>query len=264
MKITLKSQYDHFTTNQKPKYIEWTNEPAEITCYANEFVKTINTPTEKSIALLIEPRSLYPDIYEWMEENNSRFKYVFTHDSRLLQKDNAKLILFGGVWESRPAEKTKNISMISSQKTLCPLHRTRLRLAYELATRIDCYGYNGHRIDTISAHAPYRYAVVIENYIDNDWFTEKICNCFANKTIPIYVGARNIGKYFNADGIIQIVPEDLTSIIVSVQDVVKSLKPEEEYNKHLEAIEDNYRRVQDYYCFEDWFYKKYKDLLEGV
>ena len=69
MKITLKSQYDHFTTNQKPKYIEWTNEPTEITCYANEFVKTINTPTEKSIALLIEPRSLYPDIYEWMEEN---------------------------------------------------------------------------------------------------------------------------------------------------------------------------------------------------
>ena len=257
MKITLKSQYDHFTTNQKPKYIEWTNEPAEITCYANEFVKTINTPTEKSIALLIEPRSLYPDIYEWMEENNNRFKYVFTHDSRLLKKDNAKLILFGGVWESRPAEKTKNISMISSQKTLCPLHKTRLRLAYELATRIDCYGYNGRRIDTISAHAPYRYAVVIENYIDDYWFTEKICNCFANKTIPIYSGALKIGDYFNADGIIQVVPEDIKTVI-------ETLRPEEEYYKHLEAIEDNYRRVQDYYCFEDWLYKRYGGLLNGL
>lgn len=258
MKITLKSQYDHFTTNQKPKYIEWTNEPTGITCYANEYVETVDTPKEKSIALLIEPRSLYGGVYDWMEKNYDRFKYVFTHDSVLLSKlPNAKLILFGGVWASDPQEKTKNISMISSDKHLCPLHDIRYNLCRQLERYIDCYGYNGHRIDTISAHAPYRYAVVIENYIDDYWFTEKICNCFANKTIPIYSGALKIGDYFNADGIIQVVPED-------IKDVVKSLKPEEEYKKHLEAVEDNFQRVKKYYCFEDWFYHTYKDLLEGI
>lgn len=257
MKIRLRSQYDHFTVGQTPKYIEWSQD-GEVNCYANEFVKTVDTPKEKSIALLIEPRSLYGGVYDWMEVNYAKFKYVFTHDSILLSKlPNAKLILFGGVWASDPQEKTKNISMISSDKHLCPLHDIRYNLCRQLERYIDCYGYNGHRIDTISAHAPYRYAVVIENYIDDYWFTEKICNCFANKTIPIYVGARNIEKYFNADGIIQVVPED-------IKDVVKSLKPEEEYNKHLEAIEDNFQRVKKYYCFEDWFYLTYKDLLEGI
>ena len=257
MKITLKSQYDHFTTSQEPQYIEWTKEPTGITCYANEYVETVDTPKEKSIALLIEPRSLYGGVYDWMEKNYDKFKYVFTHDSRLLKLPNAKLMLFGGVWASDPQEKTKNISMISSDKHLCPLHDIRYNLCRQLERYIDCYGYNGHRIDTISAHAPYRYAVVIENYIDNDWFTEKICNCFANKTIPIYVGALKIGDYFNTDGIIQVVPEDIKTII-------ETLSPEEEYYKHLEAIEDNYRRVQDYYCFEDWLYKRYGGLLNGL
>ena len=75
--------------------------------------------------------------------------------------------------------------------------------------------------------------------------------------IPIYVGALKIGDYFNTDGIIQVVPEDIKTII-------ETLSPEEEYYKHLEAIEDNYRRVQDYYCFEDWLYKRYGGLLNGL
>lgn len=257
MKITLHSEYDHFTISQKPKFIEWTTEPTGIDCYVNEWVKDVSTPPEQSIALLIEPRSLYGEVYDWMMHNYFRFKYIFTHDSELLKLPNSKLILFGGVWASDPQEKTKNISMISSTKELCPLHTVRLNLCRRLDSKIDCYGYNGHRIDTISAHAPYRFAVVIENYIDDYWFTEKICNCFANKTIPIYYGARKITEFFNPNGIIQAVPEEIPTLI-DVMDCEKT------YNEHIEAVEDNFNRVKDYYCFEDWFYKKYKDLLEGI
>lgn len=257
MKITLHSEYDHFTISKQPKYIEWTNKPTGLDCYVNEYVKTVSTPPEQSIALLIEPRSLYGEVYDWMNENANKFKYVFTHDNELLKLPNAKKILFGGVWASDPKEKTKNISMISSNKHLCPLHDVRYNLCRQLENKIDCYGWNGHRIDTISAHAPYRFAVVIENYIDDYWFTEKICNCFANKTIPIYYGARKIGKYFNLDGIIQAVPEEIPALI-------EILNCEKTYKEHLWAVEDNYKRVKDYYCFEDWFYNEYKGVLDGI
>lgn len=256
MKITLHSQYDNFTIGQKPKYIEWTSEPTGLDCYVNEYVKDVNS--DNAIAILIEPRSLYPDVYSWMVENAYRFKVVFTHDSILLKAlPNAKLMLFGGVWASDPQEKTKNISMISSTKNLCPLHDVRLSLCRRLDRKIDCYGHNGHRIDTISAHGPYRFAVVIENYIDDYWFTEKICNCFANKTIPIYYGAQKIEKFFNPNGIIKVVPEEIETLI-------DAMDCERTYKNHIAAVEDNYRRVKDYYCFEDWLYKTYGGLLDGL
>lgn len=256
MKITLHSEYQNFTLDKKPKYIEWTTAETGLHCYVNQYV--ITTPEPNSIALLIEPRVLQPDNYRHIQEHYTDYKYVFTHDSYLLATvPNARKILFGGIWASDPQEKTKNISLISSQKQLCPLHIERLKLAYSLNRKIDCYGYNGHLVDTITAHAPYRFAVVIENYIDEDWFTEKICNCFANKTIPIYYGAINIGRYFNADGIIMAHPSEIPSLI-------DKLDPVEEYNKRLEAVEDNYKRVQKYAVFEDWFYNMYKDLLEAL
>ena len=134
MKITLHSEYDHFTISKQPKYIEWTNKPTGLDCYVNEYVKTVSTPPEQSIALLIEPRSLYGEVYDWMNENANKFKYVFTHDNELLKLPNAKKILFGGVWASDPREKTKNISMISSNKHLCPLHDVRYNLCRQYGT----------------------------------------------------------------------------------------------------------------------------------
>ena len=59
-----------------------------------------------AMALLIEPRSLLPEVYEYIEENYNRFIYVFTHDSKLLSTiPNAKLIIWGGVYDWSDMEK---------------------------------------------------------------------------------------------------------------------------------------------------------------
>lgn len=258
MKIELHSIYDNFTTNQKPKYIQWVRDTQRIVCYANEEVMTINTPKEKSIAILIEPRSILPGAYNWIEKNHQRFRYIFTHDDRLLELDNARVMHFGGVWGYADEIKTKDISMISSNKTMCPLHIARKGLAKRLENRIDCFGtFNGEWVSTYKAHAEYRFAVVIENYIDDWWFTEKICNCFSHKTIPIYYGARKISSIFNADGIIEADIKDIPYI-------VENLNAEEEYNKRKCAVQDNYLRVRDYECFEDTLYRMYWKSLEGL
>ena len=108
MRIKLHSYYDHFP-NHKPV----DNEPY-IEMYNDEFVWQSK---KDSCVLLIEPRSIIPVVYKYVEQNWRKFKYIFTHDSLLLNNcPNAKLILWGWgnanymSFSDRP--KTKNISMV--------------------------------------------------------------------------------------------------------------------------------------------------------
>ena len=39
-------------------------------------------------------------------------------------------------------------------------------------------------------------------FLKNDIFCEKITDCFATGTIPIFWGTKNIGNYFDKEGII--------------------------------------------------------------
>ena len=43
---------------------------------------------------------------------------------------------------------------------------------------------------------------MIENVPEPDCFTEKLLDCMLCGTLPIYYGPKNIGDYFNLDGII--------------------------------------------------------------
>lgn len=260
MKIKLYSWYDHFTLTQTPKCIEWTKASAPVVFYSDTYVQE-EVAEKNACALLIEPRSIQPKIYEYMEQNYQKFKYVFTHDSILLEKlPNAKLILWGGVYEYNDIPKTKDISFVSSDKRMCDLHIKRLELAKQLENDIDCMGtYNhGRKVNTKEIYAPYRFSVVIENYIDDYWFSEKICNCFANKTVPIYYGARKIGDYFDLRGIITV------DNIEQIPTVVRGLRPEFAYDLRIPFIDENYERVKKFTCFEDTFYEMHKDLLEEL
>jgi hypothetical protein len=49
----------------------------------------------------------------------------------------------------------------------------------------------------VTALAPFRYSVVMENCIEPHYFTEKILNCLACKTIPIYWGHESVKQYFD-------------------------------------------------------------------
>ena len=261
IEIQLHSWYDHFTLTQQPKYIKWVEYKRPIEFYSDTFVYQNNNPNAS--ALLIEPRSIQPDVYQYMEKNWQKFRYIFTHDSELLKLPNAKRILFGGVYEFNDVPKTKGISFCSSNKAMCELHRKRMRLARELEGVVDCMGtYNGgKKVSTYDIHAPYRFSVIIENYIDDYWFTEKICNCFANKCVPIYYGARKIDEFFNASGIIRAKSiEDMRSWIHKIQYWINL---EVWYNNMMPVINENYELVKQYTCFEDWFYNEYKELLNG-
>ncbi len=84
-----------------------------------------------------------------------------------------------------------------------------------------------------------KFHIVVENVSRNNWITEKVIDCFATKTIPIYWGCPNIGHFFNARGILHFnTLDELTSIL-------NSITPEL-YDGMADILEENYQRSKKY------------------
>lgn len=258
MKIKLHSQYNHFPycrTDHDDYDLELWND-GKIWEYLDKYSK-------KASALMIEPRSLQPENYLLLETTYDKFDTIFTHDSQLLSLlPNAEPIVYWRGYEINNDPKTKRISFICGDKEMCSYHIMRRKLAEVLKDRVDVLGdwNGGQRVSTHDAYAPYKFAVIIENYIDDLWFTEKILNCFSNKTIPIYFGAKNIDAYFNKDGIIQV------DNIWEIPEVIDEYWDyfDEMYLRLKYAIEDNFQRVRKYLDFEDWFIQNYGEKYEVI
>ncbi len=241
---------------------------SSVKCVVDTHIRgNLETDPNKQVMLLIEPRSIQPDVYEKALEVADRYKYVFTHDSKLLNTlPNAKPIIWGGVWcRCENPIKDKLISMVSSDKEMCELHIERKVIARKYKNKIDVFGTvdGGKRIDPLIAHEHYKYAVIIENYIDDLWFTEKILNCFATKTIPIYFGARKIQDYFDTEGII------ICNTIGEVEMYIDYMlehkdRAEQLYEEKKEHIDKNYELSKKYENFEEWFYKTYEKEIQEM
>ena len=222
---------------------------------------------DKKVALLIEPRAIVPEAYDYVGKHYDEFKYVFTGDDELLKLPNAKPIVWGWTWYrcENPKEK-KLICMVCSDKELCDLHKERKRIARKYKDKIDVYGTidGGTYIDD-NIHKDYMYEVVIENDIQDIWFTEKLLNCFANKTIPIYYGARDIDEYFDGLGIIKC--RDMYDVEKAINIVLKNPKACKDFYNYLDNIkvlQKNYELSKQYENFDTWFYNKYEKEIEEM
>lgn len=258
LRIKMHSMYDHFPDKnpvQGQPYIE---------CFSDSHVTECKSPG-RNIAMMLEPRSMIGEYYDYVYEHQDYFRYIFTHDSKLLQLPQARFFNWADVWCTTNSVKDKGISLVSSWKDWCPLHKARIELAkyFDDKPWVDCYGsFRGDKdawTDVKEAHERYKYAIVIENDIDEYWYTEKLLNCFSNRVVPIYVGATRIGDLFNTDGIIQvhnwrIIPE-----------IVRTLDIDEDYLKRHDAINDNFDRVAQYKVnWKDRFFADNEILLERL
>ena len=216
---------------------------------------------------LIESQTIVPEDYAWALQHRSRlqeFDAVFTFNDALLDRlPNALFAPGGSTWyqslqDDAYLRKTKNISMVSTAKASTPLQLWRVALAKELKLRglADTFGTfdGGERIPNKEVSlTDYRYAVAVENSVEPYYFTEKVLDCFASMTVPIYLGATEIGRFFNPDGIICLKPDDLGHM-----DKVLAQCSEKDYEQRLDAVRDNYRRlVKSYLSVENFLYDKY-------
>jgi len=163
---------------------------------------------------------------------------IFTHDKEILNLDHPNIKYAPNAsnkqWikEDGIHKKSKLISMINSGKNLSDGHKLRNYITEKYLDKIDLYGRNSNPIDKKEQGLnDYMFSFVVENGSYSTYFTEKILDCFATGTIPIYWGSPDIGEYFNIDGIVLLDDEFDISIL-----------NEDFYNNKLDAIKDNFER----------------------
>ncbi len=147
---------------------------------------------------------------------------------------------------------------MASKQNISEYHKLRIAIAKKCKEQnlADTYGSfdGGAYLDKIDhVYAPYRYSIVVENDVKPYYYTEKITSCFAAMTIPIYLGATKIGNFFNEDGIIKITPKDYDNL----EEILKQCT-EQDYLSRLDAVKDNYNRVQkNLNVFDNFIYEPF-------
>jgi hypothetical protein len=145
--------------------------------------------------------------------------------------------------------KTKNISMIYSNKKQIEGHKLRHEVASIFNNEIDLYGRgtNNPLLQKEEALIDYRYSITIENTKQENYITEKLIDSLVVGTIPVYWGCPNLSKFFNMDGIITFNNIDELKNLIPKLD--KNL-----YNSKINAIKENIELAKQYSITEDWLY----------
>ncbi len=251
-------------SHKESKYIEWDrscSDSSRPTFYTHEQIFHCDTPRDKSYGILYESKAVLGRVFKKAPRVMDKFRWIFTHDPVLLRLNPEvfKLIPGGGIWigetygggsiEIKP--KSKLVSMVSSTKRSARLHRFRLRLAQKLAKSglVDVYGLDKwvHINETLDK---YMFSVVIENSVSENYFTEKLLNCFAVGTVPIYVGCPNVAAFFDESGIIGV------SRWTNFSRLIRNLGPDA-YHARLDAVRKNHALCKQYEVLEDFIYEKY-------
>jgi len=238
------------------KHIQWVPGGQEETFYIDRTLDgaLLDSFSKKKYGWLLESRYITPDIIEKVKQNHERytdsFDLIFTHNQELLAlHDKFQFVPGCGFWikEAKMYPKNKLVSMISSNKTMCPGHITRLKWVEALRDKVDLYGRGFQEIETKEEGlCDYMFSVAIENGCYDTYFTEKLLDCFATGTIPVYLGAPDIGDHFNMEGI----------IVLEHPDQIDELS-EELYNSKLDAAKDNLERAKAMEVPEDYIYERY-------
>lgn len=253
---------------RKSRHIEWTRLPSQetfgkvavVTDQMLRHLDTIRLVHEGPlVGWLLEGRAYGGPNYDAIPGIIDRLDLLLTHDDQLLRRypDKARFVPFGGCWI--PDEKwgmhpkTKLVSMIYSGKDFMEGHHLRHQIATIAKApdiAMDLYGHGCGRPIACKSEglSDYCYSVVIENDRAPNYFTEKLLDCFALGTVPIYWGAPNIGKWFNTAGIIEV--ENLDQLAWELGDLRYRRYPE-----RVDAAALNQEHARRYVLPEDYMYE---------
>lgn len=237
---------------KRPNNFIWSKNVIEdITFFVDESIEQgINVNCKRKFAWLLESRKISPNSVSFVKNNwekvSNSYEILFTHNKEIYDlSENFIYLPPHGYWIESPKihPKTKLVSMLSSNKN----YSHRLEWVNNLRNVVDLYGRGFKDIDKKEeALNNYMYSVTIENDKYETYWSEKILDCFATGTIPIYYGSPDITNFFNEDGII-FLNEDFD---------IKSLS-KEDYQKRMPAIIDNFNKCLNYNIIEDIIYEKW-------
>jgi hypothetical protein len=207
----------------------------------------------KKYAWLMEGRGIIPGVYQDIVDNLDAymqvFEIIFTSDRSMYElHDRIKFMPANTLWvkDIQMYPKTKLLSMIASNKNWTDGHQLRIQTMRSLHGKADLFG---NQINPIAVKEDglrdYMFSVAIENASYPTYFTEKILDCFATGTIPIYWGTRDIVEHFNPDGIIFL--EDF---------IYEDLGPHMYYSR-MDAVKENLELSRKYILLENYMNSEY-------
>jgi len=240
-----------------PKLVEWVkgNLTAPISIHIDHSIKNTKTDkTKQNYGWLSESRTINGSLYEWCINNvgylEENFDMVFTHDERLLPlSDKFKMVICNArpwVTDCGIHSKTKLVSMIASSKVMCPEHRYRQEVIQKYRNHLDLFGRGFNTITTKEIGLrDYHFSIAMENGDYPVMYTEKIADCFATGTIPIYWGNDRISEVFDPNGIIMLTKDfDLNTLTPEL------------YHSKIESVKKNYEIIMNFPTAEDYIYEK--------
>jgi len=252
------------------KYVEWVKDgSADISIHIDNSIHQVPTDNGKlCFGWLAESSSIIPSVVEWVLKHPDFFKqyykHIFTHDKRIIKMDPsffkfAPPNCLPWIKNKEIYPKSKNISFIVSNKNWTDGHKFRLSVLEKYKSYVDHYGagfqtnlpwsitYNNiEESGKFVALKDYRFSFCFENDNYPSIFCEKLTDCFATGTIPIFWGTPDIGEYFDKDG-----------IIMYDENFDISMLTEDFYNKKMDAIRNNFNFTVDLISSEDYIYKNY-------
>lgn len=198
-------------------------------------------------------------------DNYESFDLILSWSDELKHLPNFQKFIFGDCWidfDTFKPQKGNQVSFITSNKSFTPGHKMRLDIWSGLDGVEELNG-----MELLKHMSPPRvpnknfifekakYSIVVENVQCNNMITEKLIDCLATKTIPIYWGAPNVGDYFNTKGILSF------NTLYELKDILDNLQ-ESFYDNNLDIIEENYEESKKYWGYHDSRRLKIENFIE--
>lgn len=182
-----------------------------------------------------------------------KYNLILTWRKEILENfNNSKKFLFGTTWvkEIKNTNIKKNrISFLTSSKVITEGHVFRKNI-YNEVSKINLV----NDLEILCLTTPptidnkniildrSKFSIIMENDSRDNYFSEKIIDCFATKTIPIYWGCPNIGEYFDEKGILHF------SNISEFYKIFNSINSST-YDSFYESIEYNFFEAKKYHLY---------------
>lgn len=252
------------------KYVEWVKDmSSNISIYIDNAINSDTDPKKKNFGWFSESSAVIPKIIEDVKNNitvyKEKYEFIFTHDKRIIEIDPSffKFTLpnaLSWIKNKKIYTKTKNVSFIVSNKNFTSGHNYRLEVLKKYKDKdMEHFGrgfknelpwtINFNNIEEngkLLALKDFRFSFAFENDNYPSIFCEKITDCFATGTIPIYWGTPDIGEYFDTSGII-FYNDDL-----NIEDLNEDL-----YNTKLDSVRNNFDLIKNLLSAEDYLYINY-------
>lgn len=238
-----------------PEHMTWVKDgSANISIHIDSGLRIPVNKNKLNYGWLSESKTIIGGLYGWCASNiqyiEDNFEMVFTHDTSLLPlSDKFKLVICSAkYWVSDVGlhEKTKLTSMIASSKVMCPEHRHRQDVVSMYRDKVDLFGRGFNPIETKDEGLrDYYFSIAMENGTYPLMYSEKLTDCFATGTIPIYYGTSMVYDVFNKEGIIMLEQFDINELSIDL------------YESKKDAIQENYEISIDMSVAEDYIYLNY-------